>query len=57
MGKVEYTTVQVRKSIHRELKEYCKEHGFKISGLIETLIRNKIKNKSTDNKKVLKVKP
>lgn len=57
MGKVEYTTVQIRKSLHRDLKSYCKDHGFKLSGLVETLIRNKIDKKSTDNKKVLKVKP
>jgi len=57
MGKVQYTTVQIRKSLHRELKSYCKEHGFKVSGLVETLVRNKIEKKSIENKKVLKVKP
>lgn len=55
MGKVEYTTVQIRKGLHRELKQYCKEKGFKISGLVETLIRNKIEQQTTKNKKVLKV--
>lgn len=57
MSRVEYTTVQIRKSLHRELKAYCKEHGLKLSGLVETLVRNKIEKRSTDDKKVLRVKP
>lgn len=57
MNKIKYTTVQIKKSVHRQLKAYCEEHGLKISGLVETVIRNKIERKSTDNKKVLKVKP
>lgn len=49
-----YTTLQISKELHGELKEYCKKKGFRISGLVETLIRNKIQ--PPDQKKVLKVK-
>jgi len=50
-----YTTLQINKELHRELKEYCKKRGFKISGLVETIIKNKI-TPSRSNEKVLKVK-
>ena len=37
-----YTTVQIKKETHELLQEYCKEHGYKISGLVETLIKQKV---------------
>jgi hypothetical protein len=40
-----YTTLQISKELHSELKDYCKKKGFKLSGLVETLIRNKIETK------------
>lgn len=50
-----YTTLQISKELHTELKDYCKKRGFKISGLVETLIKNKI-NTPLPNENVLKVK-
>lgn len=50
-----YTTLQIKKELHTELVEYCDRHGYKISGLIENLVKERIHNDPT-SKKVLKVK-
>jgi hypothetical protein len=54
MEKQKYTTVQIKKETHELLQEYCKEHGYKLSGLIETLIKQKIQTPKPTN--VLRVK-
>ena len=47
MGK--YTTIQVKKELYEELCEYCSEHGYKKSGLIETLIKERINQPKPKN--------
>jgi len=36
-----YTTIQITKETHELLQEYCKEHGYKLSGLVESLIKQR----------------
>jgi hypothetical protein len=38
MEKKKYTTIQIKKETHDLLQKYCKEHGYKLSGLIESMI-------------------
>lgn len=40
MGK--YTTIQVKRELYKELHDYCSEHGYSKSGLIERLIKRKL---------------
>ena len=54
MEKQKYTTIQIKKETHELLQEYCKEHGFKLSGLIESLIKQRITQPKPQN--VLKVR-
>jgi hypothetical protein len=44
-----YAMIQIDASIHQVLKEFCKEKGYKINGLVETLIKEKVQslNKTT----------
>jgi len=44
-----YAMIQIDAEVHQLLKEYCKEKGYKINGLIETLIKEKVQplNKTT----------
>ena len=44
-----YAMIQIDAQIHQVLKEYCKEKGYKINGLVETLIKEKVQslNKTT----------
>jgi len=51
MGK--YTTIQVKKDLYEELCEYCSDMGYTKSGLIETLIKERIHQPKT--KSVLRV--
>lgn len=37
-----YKMIQVPEEVHRILKQYCKKHGFSISGLVSSLIRRQI---------------
>ena len=34
--------IQIDAEIHQLLKEFCKERGYKINGLVETLIKEKV---------------
>ena len=48
--------IQIDADIHQLLKELCKEKGYKISGLIETLVKEKVESsKKTPPKNVLPV--
>ena len=38
---MKYTTIQIKKETHELLQSYCKEHGSKISGLVDTLIKQR----------------
>ena len=44
-----YAMIQIDAEIHQLLKEFCKEKGYKINGLVETLIKEKVQslNKTT----------
>lgn len=46
-----YTTIQIKKETHELLQQYCKERGYKLSGLVESLIMQRV----TLPKNVLKV--
>ena len=37
-----YAMIQIDAEIHQLLKDYCKEKGYKINGLVETLIKEKV---------------
>lgn len=55
MGK--YTTIQVKRELYKELHNYCCEHGYSKSGLIERLIRTKLGISEKDKpSNVLRVK-
>jgi len=44
-----YAMIQIDAEIHQVLKYFCKERGYKINGLVETLIKEKVRslNKTT----------
>ena len=41
MGK--YSTIQITKETLKLLNDYCAEHGYSKSGLVEKLIKDKVK--------------
>jgi len=47
MGK--YTTIQIKKELYKELHDYCSERGYTKSGLIETLIKERIRQPKPQN--------
>jgi metal-responsive CopG/Arc/MetJ family transcriptional regulator len=47
MGK--YTTIQIKKELYKELHNYCSERGYTKSGLIESLIKQKIQQPNLQN--------
>ena len=49
-----YTTIQIKKETHVILQDYCKEHGYKLSGLVETLIKQRVSTPKPEN--VLRVR-
>lgn len=51
-----YAMIQINADVHQELKNFCKERGYKLSGLIETLIKEKVESsKKAPPKNVLPV--
>ena len=40
-----YAMLQINAEVHQALKEYCKEKGYKLNGLVEALIKEKISPK------------
>lgn len=42
MEKQKYTTIQIKKETHELLQQYCKERGYTLSGLVESLIKQRI---------------
>jgi hypothetical protein len=51
--KREYAMIQIDKETHSLLKQFCRERGYKISGLVENLIRERIKTTRPSNQNVL----
>jgi hypothetical protein len=45
--------IQINGEIHQSLKEFCKEKGYKINGLVESLIKEKIKGYDQPKNNVL----
>jgi hypothetical protein len=39
-----YAMIQIDGEVHQLLKQFCKERGYKISGLVETLIKDKVES-------------
>jgi len=51
---MKYAMLQIKKETHELLQDYCKEHGFKLSGLVESLIKQRVLQPKPQN--VLKVR-
>jgi len=45
--------IQINAEVHSELKKFCKEKGYKISGLVESLIKERIDKSNPKQKRVL----
>jgi hypothetical protein len=39
-----YAMIQIDAEVHQMLKEFCKEKGYKIGGLVESLIKDKVES-------------
>jgi hypothetical protein len=44
-----YTAIQIKKETHALLQEYCREHGYKLSGLVDSLIKQRINKPKPTN--------
>lgn len=44
-----YTTIQIKKDLYEELHHYCAEKGYTKSGLIESLIKEKLHQPTKPN--------
>jgi len=43
--------IQINAEVHSELKKFCKEKGYKISGLVESLIKERIEKTNPPKQK------
>lgn len=43
-AKEDYKMIQMDAELHRYLKDYCKLHGFSMSGFIASLVRQALAN-------------
>jgi hypothetical protein len=48
-----YAMIQIDADVHLMLKEFCKEKGYKLNGLVEALIKEKIQTSKPQPKNVL----
>jgi post-segregation antitoxin (ccd killing protein) len=48
-----YSMIQINAEVHSELKKFCKDKGYKISGLVESLIKERIEKSNPKQKRVL----
>lgn len=44
-----YKMIQIDEDVHRHLKQFCNDRGYKIKGLVESLIKDRISTKPTNN--------
>lgn len=52
-----YSMIQIDADLHATLKEFCNKRGYKIGGLVESLIKDKIDTqKNSLPKKILSAK-
>lgn len=42
-NKPKYKMLQLDEQVHRLLKDYCKKHGYSLSGFVNSLIKRTIK--------------
>ena len=45
---MKYAMLQIKKETHELLKDYCEEHGFKMSSLVDKLIKKHIGISNSD---------
>jgi hypothetical protein len=43
--KPKYKMLQLNEDVHTLLKDYCKKHGYSLSGFVNSLIKRTIKGK------------
>jgi len=51
-----YAMIQIDAEVHLMLKEFCKEKGYKLNGLVEALIKEKVSPKPQPKNVLLSVK-
>ena len=51
-----YAMLQIDAEVHQMLKEFCKDKGYKMNGLVESLIKEKVSPKQTLPTNVLRSK-
>ena len=51
-----YAMLQIDAEVHQLLKQFCKDKGYKMNGLVESLIKEKISPKQTLPTNVLRSK-
>lgn len=51
-----YAMLQIDKEVHQMLKEFCRDKGYKMNGLVESLIKDKVSPKQSLPSNVLRSK-
>ena len=51
-----YAMLQIDAEVHQLLKSFCKQKGYKMNGLVESLIKEKVSPKQPLPKNVLRSK-
>jgi predicted HicB family RNase H-like nuclease len=51
-----YAMLQIDAEVHQMLKEFCKDRGYKMNGLVETLIKEKVSSIRVSPTNVLRSK-
>ena len=51
-----YAMLQIDAEVHQMLKEFCKDKGYKMNGLVESLIRDKVSPTQTLPTNILRSK-
>lgn len=49
-----YAMLQIDAEVHQLLKSFCKQKGYKMNGLVESLIREKVTPKQTQPQNILR---
>jgi hypothetical protein len=51
-----YAMLQIDADVHQMLKEFCKDRGYKMNGLVETLIKERVSSIRVSPTNVLRSK-
>ena len=51
-----YAMLQIDAEVHQMLKEFCKDRGYKMNGLVETLIKERVSSIRVSPTNVLRSK-